>query len=250
MNEAHFQYVLRLGDNALILGQRLSEWCGHSPFLEEDIAMANIALDHIGRARMLLSHAGDLEGKGRNEDDLAYFRDERAFGNFLICELPNGDYGFTMTRQFLLDVYHLHLYRALANSTDATLAAIAAKVVKESAYHARRSADWVVRLGDGTDESHARMQRALDELWGYTPELFAADAVDADMQAAGVAPDFAAMAQGWRAEVDATLAAATLAVPDDDWVAGGGRAGLHTEHMGRLLAEMQSVQRSHPGLQW
>lgn len=250
MSSAHFQYVLRLGDNALVLGQRLSEWCGHSPFLEEDIAMANTALDHIGRARMLLSHAGAIEGRGRDEDALAYLRDEREFGNFLVCELPNGDYAFTLVRQYLLDVYHQLLFEALTASADEELAAIAAKAVKEAAYHARRSGDWVLRFGDGTDESQARAQAALDELWSYTGELCTPDAVDEAMQAAGIAPDLEQLAARWREIVEAHLAAATLSVPPADWQAGGGREGLHTEHMGRLLAEMQFVQRAYPGLNW
>lgn len=250
MSSAHFRYVLRLGDNALVLGQRLSEWCGHSPFLEEDIAMANTALDHIGRARMLLSHAGAIEGKGRDEDALAYLRDEREFGNFLICELPNGDYAFTLVRQYLLDVYHQLLFEALRASADEELAAIAAKAVKEAAYHARRSGDWVLRFGDGTDESQARAQAALDALWSYTGELFTPDAVDDAMQAAGIAPDLAQLGARWRQIVEAHLVAATLNVPPDDWQADGGREGLHTEHMGRLLAEMQFVQRAYPGLDW
>ena len=248
--DAHCEYVLRLGDNALILGQRLSEWCGHSPFLEEDIAMANTALDLIGRARMLLSHAGALEGRGRDEDALAYLRHEGEFRNFLVCELPVGDFAFTLVRQFLLDAYHLHLFEALRSSEDQVLAAIAAKAVKESTYHARRSADWVTRLGDGTAESRARTQSALDQLWGYTAEMFSADAVDQAMQAAGVAPPLAAMEEAWHADVDRVLRAATLTRPAGDWQVGGGRAGLHTEHMGRLLAELQSVQRAYPGLQW
>ncbi|MCP5201024.1 MAG: phenylacetate-CoA oxygenase subunit PaaC [Gammaproteobacteria bacterium] len=250
MSDAHFTYVLRLGDNALVLGQRLSEWCGHSPFLEEDIAMANTALDLIGRARMLYSHAGRLEGRGRDEDALAYLRDEREFGNFLMCELPNGDYGFTLVRQYLLDVYHRHLYAALTESRDDELAAIAAKAVKEAAYHARRSGDWVLRLGDGTAESNARCQAALDELWGYTAELFTPDAVDSAMLEAGVAPDLATLRTRWEADVLARLAEAGLTVPADDWQAEGGRAGRHTEHMGRLLAELQFVQRAYPGQQW
>ncbi len=250
MNAAHVEYVQRLGDNALILGQRLSEWCGHSPFLEEDIAMANTALDLIGRARMLYSHAAALEGKGRDEDALAYGRDEREFGNFLMCELPKGDYAFTLIRQYLLDVYHHHLYGALCASQDAGLAAIAGKAVKETAYHLRRSGDWVVRLGDGTAESHRRCQAALDEVWAYTAELFSGDAVDAAMAAAGIGIAPSALASAWRTEVEAQLALATLSVPREDWSASGGRAGLHTEHLGRLLAELQFVQRAYPGLKW
>lgn len=250
MNDAHFTYVLRLGDNALILGQRLSEWCGHSPFLEEDIAMANTALDLIGRARMLYSHAGVLEGRGRDEDMLAFLRDEREFGNFLMCELPNGDYGFTLVRQFLLDVYHHGLFEALTRSSDADLAAIAGKAVKEAAYHVRRSSEWVVRLGDGTEESHDRAQTALDELWAYTGELFAGDEVDDAMSASGLACAPADLAPTWRHSVDEVLARAGLRVPADPWQASGGRAGVHTEHMGRLLAEMQVLQRNYPGLRW
>jgi ring-1,2-phenylacetyl-CoA epoxidase subunit PaaC len=250
VNAAHFEYVQRLGDNALILGQRLSEWCGHSPFLEEDIAMANTALDLIGRARMLYSHAAALEGKGRDEDALAYGRDERQFGNFLICELPNGDYAATLIRQYLVDAYHHALYKALCASSDATLAAIAGKAVKECAYHLRRSGDWVVRLGDGTADSHARCQAALDEVWAYTAEMFNGDAVDDAMAAAGIGVAPASMAAAWRDEVEAHLALATLTAPRDDWSASGGRQGLHTEHMGRLLAELQFVQRAYPGQKW
>lgn len=250
MSSAHYTYVLRLADNALVLGQRLAEWCGHSPFLEEDIAMANTALDLIGRARMLYTHAAALEGLGRDEDALAYTRDERDFGNFLMCELPNGDYAFTLVRQYLLDVYHRRLFEALRGSSDETLAAIAGKAVKEATYHARRSGDWLLRLGDGTDESHRRAQAALDELWAYTDELFAGDSIDDAACAAGIAPPLAALAAGWRAEVEAHIAHATLVLPRDDWAASGGRAGLHTEHMGRLLAELQFVQRAYPGLKW
>lgn len=250
MSGAHFEYVQRLGDNALILGQRLSEWCGHSPFLEEDIATANTALDLIGRARMLYTHAAVLEGRGRDEDALAYGRDERGFGNFLICELPRGDYAFTLVRQYLLDVYHQRLFHALCASSDLTLAAIAGKAVKEDVYHVRRSADWVVRLGDGTDESHARCQAALDELWAYTGEMFAGDAIDDAMAKAGIGVPPGALKQGWMDEVGALLSHATLKLPADEWQASGGRAGLHTEHMGRLLAELQFMQRAYPGLKW
>ncbi len=250
MNAHHFEYVLRLGDDALILGQRLSEWCGHSPFLEEDIAMANTALDHIGRARLLLSHAAALEGRGRDEDALAYLRDEREFRNALLCELPNGDYGCTLVRQYLLDAFHVRLFDALRGSTDAGLAAIAAKAVKESSYHVRRSRDWVVRLGDGTDESHARVQAALDELWGYTDELFASDATIAAVVEVGIAPAPASLAADWRDDVDATLAEAGLVLPGDGWRGAGGRDGRHTEHLGPLLAELQFVQRAYPGQRW
>ena len=252
MSAEQFEYVLRLADNALILGQRLSEWCGHSPFLEEDIAMANTALDHIGRARMLYTHAGRLEGRGRDEDALAFQRDEREFRNVLMCELPVGDYAFTLVRQYLLDVYHRHQFAALMSSADDELAAIAAKASKEAAYHVRRSGDWVLRFGDGTEESHRRSQAALDELWAYTAELFATDEIEDAMILARMAPDMNAVRQAWEAEVLPHLRAATLVLPEDSdgWQASGGRAGLHTEHMGHLLAEMQTVQRTFPGLQW
>jgi len=246
----HFEYLLRLGDDALILGQRLAEWCGHSPFLEEDIAMANTALDHIGRARLLLTRAGALEGRGRDEDALAYLRDEREFRNVLMVELPNGDYGYTLLRQYFMDVRHHHLFDALQASNDPELAAIAAKAVKEARYHVRRSGDWVLRLGEGTEESHARMQAALNDLWGYTDELFAVDPVEARLCEAGIAPATAPLAARWRNEVGMTLSAADLHTPPADWHAEGGRAGLHTEHLGRILAELQHVARSHPGASW
>ena len=167
MNKNHYRYVLRLGDNALILGQRMTEWCGHSPLLEEDIAMANCALDHVGRARLLLSYAAELEGEGRSEDDLAFVRSDREFENFLLCELPIGDYAFTMARQYLLDTYHYYLFTELVSSSDETLSAIAQKAIKETTYHMDRSRDWVLRLGDGTEESHERMQVALEGMWNY-----------------------------------------------------------------------------------
>lgn len=246
----HFNYVLRLGDNALVLGQRLSEWCGHSPFVEEDVAMANTALDHIGRARMLLTHAAHLEGQGRNEDDLAYLRNERQFMNFLLCELPVGDFAFTIVRQLLLDVYHRLLYDALQQSSDATLAAIAAKVIKESTYHLRHSSEWLIRLGDGTEESHQRAQSALTNQWRFTSEFFDADKIDEAAFSNGVGVDLAKLQRLWRTEVESILKKATLQQPEDTPLAASGRAGLHTEHMGFLLAEMQSVQRAYPGLEW
>ncbi len=248
--DKHFQYVLRMGDNALILGQRMSEWCGHSPFLEEDIAMANCALDHVGRARMLLTHAGTLEEKGRTEDDLAFLRDEREIFNFLICELPIGDYAFTLMRQYLVDVYHFHLYSGLEKSSDSMLASIAAKAIKETTYHVRRSGDWIIKLGDGSDESRQRMQDALDELWGYTGELFAADEVDDYASCKGIGPDPHALRSDWERDVFDKLRTATLSIPEEVWQISGGREGVHTETMGALLAEMQFLQRSYPGLNW
>ena len=246
----HFEYVLRLGDNALILGQRLSEWCGHSPFVEEDVALANTALDHVGRARMLLTHAGEIEGEGRTEDDLAYQRYERAYKNFLITELPIGDFAFTMVRQFLMDAYHYHLYAGLTQSSDETLAAIAAKAVKESRYHLKRSSQWVCKLGDGTEESHERTQQAIDRIWRFNSELFDLDEVDEAAMSAGVAPDLAEIERNWQASVDNCLAEATLKRPETAPLAASGRAGRHTEHLGYLLAEMQYLQRAYPGLTW
>ena len=246
----HFEYVLRLGDNALILGQRLSEWCGHSPFVEEDVAMANTALDHIGRARMLLAHAGEIEGKGQSEDDLAYKRYERDYKNFLITELPIGDFAFTIVRQFLMDAYHYFLYDGLKTSADETLAAIAAKAVKESRYHLRRSSQWLCKLGDGTEESHLRAQQAVDRIWRFTSELFDLDDVDKAAVAAGIAPDLAAVESAWQKYVDNGLSEATLEKPQSAPLAASGRAGRHTEHLGYLLAEMQYLQRAYPGLSW
>ncbi len=248
--DKHFQYVLRMGDNALILGQRMSEWCGHSPILEEDIAMANCALDHVGRARMLLTHAGELEQKGRTEDDLAFLRDEREFRNFLLCELPIGDYAFTMVRQYLLDTYHFHLFTELQSSSDSVLAAIAAKAIKETTYHARRSGDWIVKLGDGSKESYTRTQNALDEIWAYTSEFFVEDDIDEYACVKQIGPNVQSLRAAWEADVLEKIALAKLSVPKEVWPLGGGREGVHTESMGILLSEMQFLQRSYPGLNW
>lgn len=246
-----FDYVLRLGDDALVLGHRLSEWCGHGPYLEEDIALANMALDYVGQANALLYRAADAEGAGRTADDLAYLRDAIAFRNVLMVELPRGDFGFTIARQFLFSAYAFLLYEGLQQSTDATLAGIAAKAHKEVRYHLRHSAEWMVRLGDGTEESHRRVQDALDDLWTYTGELFEADAVAREAAATGLAPDLPALRPRWKAMVAPVLERATLALPDDDqYMATGGRAGRHTEHLGHMLAEMQILPRSFPGAEW
>ena len=250
MNKNHYRYVLRLGDNALILGQRMTEWCGHSPLLEEDIAMANCALDHVGRARLLLSYAAELEGEGRSEDDLAFVRSDREFENFLLCELPIGDYAFTMARQYLLDTYHYYLFTELVSSSDETLSAIAQKAIKETTYHMDRSRDWVLRLGDGTEESHERMQVALEGMWNYTEELFERDSVDVQMIAEAIGPDPERLHSKWQADINATIKKATLRVPEKKWSLSGGRNGLHTEAMGHLLSEMQHLQRTYPGLSW
>jgi len=249
-NGALVDYAIGLADDALILGHRLSEWCSNGPYLEEDLALTNVALDFIGRARMFYTYAAEIEGKGRSEDDIAYLRDCREYTNLLINELPIGDFGDTMARQFLIDVFDVEFFAALSRSGDVTLAAIAAKAVKESRYHLRRSQDWVIRLGDGTAESHQRIQRGLERVWGFSHELFAMNAAERDLADAGIAVDRAALKSAWDKKVDAVLAEATLTRPAGDWSVQGGREGVHTEHLGYLLAEMQFMQRAYPGLQW
>lgn len=249
-NDILFEWLLRRGDTALVLGHRVSEWCGHSPVLEEDIALANIALDLIGQARLWLSLAGEVEGKGRGENELAYLRDAWDFRNVLLAEQPNGDFGKTLMRQFLIDAYQVPLMEALKTSRDSRIAAIAAKTAKEVAYHLDRSADLVIRLGDGTPESRRRMQDALDALWSYTGEMFAGDAVDTAMANAGLAPEPATLKPIWQETVDAVLSEATLTKPDSDFAHLGGVSGRHSEHLGHLLAEIQFLQRAYPGATW
>lgn len=248
--DARVSYVLRLADTSLILGQRLAEWVGHSPALEEDLGLANLSLDLVGQARLLLSHAGELEGRGRSEDDLAYLRDHTEFRNFTLVEQPNGDFAHTIVRQFLASAFQLELYNALQRSSDLRLAEIAAKALKETRYHLRYSAGWVVRLGDGTEESHARTQAAFDSLWRFTRELFEADDVDAAMASDGIAPNLADLAPGWLAQVDEVLREATLRRPADVPYSWHGKRGQHSEHLSYLLAEMQSLHRAHPGATW
>ena len=248
--DAFFEFLLRMGDNALILGHRNSEWCGHGPVLEEDIAMSNIALDLIGQTSLWLGLAGEVEGQGRSADDLAYLRDAWDFRNLLLLERPNGDFGKTLMRQFLFDAFHFHQLQALTGSADPRVAEIAAKALKEVSYHLERSAEQVIALGDGTDESHARMQAALDEQWGYALEMFTSDASDAAMAAAGIAPDPANLRGVWDETVDAVLAQATLKRPDSSFAHKGGKQGTHTEHLGYILAEMQFLQRAYPGASW
>ena len=250
MHPAFFDYLLRLGDDRLVLGHRLSEWCGHGPILEEDIAMTNFALDLVGQANLLLQRAGQVEGRGRDQDALAYLRDGRDFRNALICELPNGDFGFTMVRQFLFATYAMHQWTALESSADADLAGIAAKSLKETRYHVRHTSEWVVRLGDGTDESHGRAQDALDELWRYTGELFLTDAVEAELVKQKLAVDSSTLHGAWRADVESVISRATLRIPADTYAQRGGRTGAHTEHLGHMLAEMQVLPRSYPGAKW
>lgn len=250
---ALLEYLLRLGDDRLVLGHRVSEWCGHGPILEEDIALSNVSLDLLGQATMLLRLAGEVEGRGRNEDALAYFREVVEFRNCQLVELPKGDFAFTIARQFLFDVYAVVLLDALAGSGHAELAAIAAKSLKEAKYHVRHSGEWMLRLGDGTDESHRRVQKAIDELWRFTGEMFAPDDIDRAMLDAGVGPDLAALRPKWESLVRDVVARATLTIPNDaPRVAStrGGRTGAHTEYLGHMLAEMQIIARSHPGATW
>ena len=244
------EYLLRLGDDRLVLGHRLSEWCGHAPILEEDIALANIALDLVGQATLFLKLAGETEGEGRDENALAFLRDDTAFRNALVTELPRGDFAFTIVRQLLVSVAAFHHLEALRESAHPVLAGIAAKAAKETRYHVRHAADWVLKLGDGTAESHRRAQDALDALWRYTGELFLADEVDERLVAAALAPDVAALEPRWREQVLDVLGRATLRVPEVAWMQRGGRAGRHTEHLGHMLAEMQVLQRTHPGASW
>jgi ring-1,2-phenylacetyl-CoA epoxidase subunit PaaC len=250
MNEALFTYVLRLADNALVLGHRLSEWCGHAPVLEEDLALGNMGLDLIGQARSLYTYAGEIEGRGRDEDALAYLRDAREFRNILLVEQPNGDFAVTMVRQLIYAAFAQPHFAALARSRDATLAAVAAKGVKELSYHLRHCAEWTIRLGDGTAESHARAQAAVDELMPYAGEMFEVDEVEGTLIAAGIAVDPAPL----RAEFDRTLthilAEATLVRPASAWSQTGGRSGRHSEHLGHILAELQFLQRAYPGARW
>jgi len=250
MSDAAFTYLLRLGDDRLVLGHRLSEWCGHGPILEEDIALANVALDLIGEATLLLKLAGQLEGNGRNEDALAYLRDAIDYRNALLTELPIGDFAVTIVRQLFFSVFSLLQMEALQRSTNADLAGIAAKAVKEARYHVRHSAQWVVTLGDGTDESHARAQAAVDDLWRYTGELFMADAVDQAVAADGFGVDPSVFAEPWREQIDEIMRRATLTIPPVAYMQRGGRDGRHTEHLGHMLAEMQIVARSNPGATW
>ena len=244
------QYAIRLGDDALVLGHRLSEWCSKGPFLEEDLALTNVALDFIGRARMFYSYAAEIDGGEFTEDSYAYQRDCRDFTNLLIHELPGGDFAFALARQYLVDEFSLAFMERLQDSSDETLAAIAAKAVKECRYHLRRSHDWMLRLGDGTEESHRRLQRAVDDLWGYTSELFELDELEQELAAAGVAVDSPTLKADWEKSVRATFSEATIDLPESDWSVRGGREGLHTEHLGHMLSDLQFMQRAYPGLEW
>jgi ring-1,2-phenylacetyl-CoA epoxidase subunit PaaC len=249
-----FDYLLRLADSDLILAQRLGEWVGHGPVLEEDIALANVGLDLLGQARMWFAYASEVETstgrRGRTEDELAFMRDGGDFRNLLLVEQPNGNYADTIARQFYFDAWHELLLTVLSSSADARIAEIAAKGLKETIYHVERSADWIVRLGDGTDLSHARMQAAVDALWPYTGEMFATDDTERVLVAKGVACDAESLLDPWRERVAAILSEATLTLPSAKWMQRGGKQGVHTEHLGHLLAQMQWLQRAYPGAQW
>ncbi len=244
------EFSLRMGDNCLILGQQVAAWCGHAPVLEEDIALANTALDLIGQTKLWLGLAAELEGEGRSADDLAFLRDVRAFRNGLLVEQPNGDFGQTLMRQFLFDAWHYLILMALLSSTEKRIAEIAEKAVKEVAYHLERSSDLVIRLGDGGSESHARMQTALDDLWRFTGELMTQDSVDEALAAIGVAPNLGDIEKQWADHVRAILKKATLTIPVGAYMQQGGKAGLHCEALGYLLADMQFLQRAYPGATW
>jgi ring-1,2-phenylacetyl-CoA epoxidase subunit PaaC len=248
--EALFKYALYLGDNALIMGHRISEWCSKGPMLEEDIALSNLALDYLGQATALLKYAAQTEGKGRTEDDLAYKRPEREFLNNLIVELPNGDFAYTMAKIFFYSSFLKYFYQDLSLSKDETLSAIAQKSLKEIKYHVRHSSDWICRLGDGTDESHSRMQNAISNIWMYTGELFEMNEVDLILVKESIAVDLKKLADNWKNSVAEILHKATLTMPTDNYMQSGGRKGLHTEYLGYILAEMQYLPRAYPNAKW
>jgi len=243
-------YALRRADDALILGHRLSEWCGHAPALEEDMALANMGLDLLGQARELYSYAAKVEGRGNDEDKFAYLRDVRQYRNLLLLEQPNGDFARTMVRQFFYATFADLYWRAMMRAGDPTLAAIAAKSEKESAYHVRHSSEWIVRLGDGTEESHRRAQEAIDELWAFTGEMFEIDDSERGLIDAGMAVDPGALRAKWLKTVSDVVNEATLVLPSNDWMQQGGRSGRHSEHLGHLLSELQSMPRTFPGATW
>ncbi len=243
-------YTLRRADDALILGHRLSEWCGHAPMLEEDMALANMGLDLLGQARELYSYAAKVEGRDNDEDKFAYLRDVRQYRNLLLLEQPNGDFARTMVRQFFYAAFADLYWRAMMRSSDATLAAIAAKSEKESAYHVRHSSEWIIRLGDGTEESHRRAQSAVDELWAFTGEMFSVDDSERGLIDAGIAIDPTALRPQWLKMISGVVSEATLTLPNNDWMQQGGRSGRHSEHLGHLLSELQSMQRTFPGATW
>jgi ring-1,2-phenylacetyl-CoA epoxidase subunit PaaC len=249
-DRALLDYVTRLGDNALVLGQRMIEQVAAYPELEEELANANFALDYIGQARMFYTYAAELDGQGRSEDDFAFLRDENEYRNLLLLEQPNGDFGDSIAKLVLFELFYLAQLEALAGCEDARLAEIAARAEKEIRYHLRHNTQWLVRLGDGTDESHRRVQASLDELWRFTGEMFAADEIDTIIEKAWGGPSLERLQDRWRTAIDAILINATLDKPADGWMASGGKAGRHTEHFGYMIAEMQHLQRAHPGATW
>jgi len=249
-SDALMAYVLRLADNALILGQRMVELVAAYPELEEELANANFALDYLGQARMYYSYAGDLEGMGRSEDDFAFLRDENEYRNFLLLEQPNGHFGDSITKLVLFESYYLLQLEALVRCSDTRVAEIAARAEKEIRYHLRHNTQWLVRLGDGTEESHDRAQGSVDALWRFTGELFAPDEVDNVFEAEFDGPDLFRIREQWQKNVAAVLQEATLEMPEDHWMASGGKEGRHTEHFGFMIAEMQYLQRAHPGATW
>lgn len=244
------EYTLRLADNALILGQRLSEWCGHGPILEQDIALTNIALDQIGQARNLYQYAAKQIGGEANEDSLAFLRDAHEFRNLLLVEQPNGHWGDTLVRQFFFDTFNFFQYEFLRNSQDQQLAAIAGKAIKEITYHAQYSAEWIIRMGDGTDESHEKVQKSLNDLWMWAGEMFEMDPVHQEMMEKGIGPDYQVILDQWNAKVNEILDIATLKRPEGDWFQTGGKKGIHTENLGFILAEMQFLPRAYPESKW
>jgi ring-1,2-phenylacetyl-CoA epoxidase subunit PaaC len=250
MKEHLFEYLLRLADDSLILGHRVSEWCGHGPILEEDIALTNISLDLIGQATSLFKYAGEVEGKGRNEDQLAFLRIDNEYRNSLLVEQLNGDFGVTILRQFLFDAYRMPLFEALMNSKDEQLAAIAEKSLKETKYHYRHSAEWVIRLGDGTDESHERIQNAVNSLYRFSSDLFLTNEVDELLVKEGIVPEMKTIHTKWLESIKNVFGEATLEIPANNWEQTGGRIGRHSEHLGHLLAEMQYMQRAYPNMEW
>ena len=250
MTQDLFEYLLRLGDDRLVLGHRLSEWCGHAPILEEDIALANIALDLVGQANLFLTLAAETESKGRDADALAYLRDAIDYRNALLVELQNGDFALTIARQFFFSTYSMLQSDGLRRSANTDLAGIAAKAHKESKYHVRHAGEWMLKLGDGTEESHRRLQTAVDDLWRYTGELFLSDATEQRLARANIAVESASLEAAWLAQVRDVLGTAGITAPDVKWMQRGGREGRHTEHLGHMLGEMQVLQRQHPGATW
>jgi len=248
--QALFNYVLRIGDDSLILGQRLAELCGHGPILEEDIALTNISLDLIGQATLFLEYAGALSGDKKSNDELAFLRLEKEYVNVLLVEQPNGHFGDTIMRQFLFDAFRKPLFEHLQNSSDEQLASISEKALKETKYHLKHSSEWVIRLGDGTEESHLKIQESLNTLYRYAHELFFNDDSDALLIQEGIIPDFSDVKEQWKKTISEVLEMATISLPDNNWKFEGGRIGRHTEHMGFLLADLQYMQRTYPNMEW